>query len=880
VSAARGEARPRVRLVVALNLALVLALGLLLWERLQPRFATDVRRDLLLDGARVELLEGFDGIDQLVPWNDEKRTNPDRPGIVLPLRRDARLRWHVEARAGRFVARVARLQASAEADSAPCELLVTARDPAGATGPTRAVPLPPCPAGEAPPEGALWREGPGADVLLELPAGAASLELELRSPPGAPPGAATGAWAALISPRVEQEPLAVPASELVDRVPEGERLLWRVESSEERVRFARRQVLDAGGRPAGAPDVVTLPAVEASGGFVGRGGAGADERPALVLTGEARCELVLDIAQGAVLRSAVALDERLPPGSAVTLELSVDGTPVLRERVERASWTPLSVPLDAHAGPGRTLAFALVQPELTPAPVAYLEPDYDRGEFLDTLVTTECVRVGIADPVLTIERLVPRRRASREQPSVILIQVETLRADVLPFHDGLPEGLPALAPHMAALAARGVLWDAAMTPSPWTLPTAVSLFTGLPPSAHGAVDHRHMVLPGDRPTLAEHARRAGLATGAVVASDILRPHAGFARGFQSYAHTPYSNARQVNDLAGAFLENHVGQQFLLFLHYFDPHGPYNAPGDWRDRYVEPELRGLSVAGAEARWRAAMEADTPPAADDPDMRFLYQRYLGEIAWFDHQLGELLAGLQRLDIDDSTIVVLTADHGEEFMEHGLYGHGSNLHDETLHVPLIVAAPADLPLRWPRGARVPDVAGTTSIHASVLGWMGVPYDADAVVPPLERAAGGAFSETSKGFARAPGKDPFRRYMASTRTRDERMIYRATVDAEDGQGTWALFDLRADPLAGHPTLSTGDPEGTALHGHNQLMSEILAWSAAHRAAAALAGGGSKTFETLQALGYVGTGRVPDAPGAADVVPPPADADVDDAPP
>ncbi|MHC5210343.1 MAG: sulfatase-like hydrolase/transferase [Planctomycetota bacterium] len=849
MNAGGREARPRLRLVVALNLLLVLVLCWLLWQRLQPRFATDVRVDLLLDPARVELIEGFDGVDHLVSWNDEKRTNPDRREIVLPVRRTSRLRWQVEARPGRFVARVGRLQGSPDADATACVLRVTAIDAEGREGPTQTVPVPACPAGAEPPPGVPWREGPAAEVLLELPHGAATLELSLQSPDGAP----EGAWVGLYSPHVDQEPAAERVADVRNEVPDGSRLLWRVTSPEERVPFGRRQLLDADAQPAGEPETVHVQLVEALGGFVGSGGAGADERPALVLTGDARCELRLDIPQGAVLRTSVALDERLPPGTAVTLEVHVESALVASHRVTRSRWTALDVPLEGHEGRDRRLAFSLTKPALEPAAVDYLEPDYDRGAFVSTRVTAERVRVGLADPVVERTRVMPRRSASRERPSVILIQVETLRADVLPFHEGLPAGAPPLAPTMQALAAGGVVWEAAMTPSPWTLPTAVSLFTGLLPSAHGAVDHQHMVLPGDRPTLAERALGAGLATGAVVASDILRPHAGFARGFQEFAHVPYSNARQVNDLAGAFLENHVGQQFLLFLHYFDPHGPYNAPGEWRDRYVEQELRGLTVPGAEGRWKDAMLAGTPLAEDDPDMRFLYQRYLGEIAWFDHQLGELLAGIERLGLDDSTIIVLTADHGEEFMEHGLYGHGSNLHDETLHVPLIVRAPEDLRLRWPRGTRVAGVAGTTSLYASVLAWMGVPYDAEAVVPPLEHDVGFTFSETSKGIVLAPDRDPFRRFMASTRTVDERMIHRGVVDDEPGKGSWTLFDLEADPGATEPVLTTGEPEGTALHRHNQYMSEALTWSWTHRAAAALSGGGSAMLETLRELGYVG---------------------------
>ncbi|HZJ71231.1 MAG TPA: sulfatase, partial [Planctomycetota bacterium] len=634
--------------------------------------------------------------------------------------------------------------------------------------------------------------------------------------------------------------------------------------SSPRVRLGTRRRLGEGGQEVGPTQPVEVGVVEAIGAFVGKGGAGADERPALTFTGDASHEFTVDIAADTHLCGALALDERMPPGTRAALEVSLDGARVALLPIGGRRWEPVDVPLGAHAGPARTLRLALVDAELQAAPVVF--PEFDFANQRQTLwrVTPERVRLAISDPVLRRTVAVPRRVASSSRPSVVLIQVETLRADVLPLYGGTTADL---APTFDALGKSSVVFDTAITPSSWTVPTTSTLLTGLPPAAHGAVDHALMVLPGDKPTLAELARQAGVATGAVVASDILRPAAGYERGFESYARVPWVNARQVNDLASAFIENHEGQQFFLFLHYFDPHGPLNPPAEWRNKYLEPELQGLVVFEVQERIRNRMlawvsGAGAAPTPDDPDMRFLRGLYLGEVAWFDHQLGELLAGLKRLGRERDTLVVITADHGEEFMDHGMYGHGSQLFDETLHVPLLVRAPKDFMLPAHAGQHVTEVTSTAGLFASVLHWLGVPFDADSVLHGLERRDDFAISETSKGVAYDRVGDPFRRYLASVRTPDWRMVSRERVECESGPPDLLFYDLRADPGAMHALTREQVHDPAALKRLSELLEGARQWALAHRGAAPLPGGGAQTAETLSALGYVGGGM--SAPGTA----------------
>jgi arylsulfatase A-like enzyme len=852
----------RQRLLVAINLALALALGAWVWSRLQPRLPTDARRDLLLDAARVELLEGFDDLDQLLAWSDEKRTNPDRTEIALPVRRDCKLEWRVEARPGRFEMGAARLQKQLGADDTPCRVRVSVP---GRPALAVEAQLPACPPDDGlnpverydPADPGLqarlkWREGPAVPLALDLPEGAATLQIEVVSE-GAPEDGAV----ALLSPRVEMEPLPVRAEDFVVTVPIERRLMADVAregGAGARAMLGTRRRIE-GGTEVGEVEPIEVGAVEALAAFPAKGGLGIDERPALVFTGDAAREFEVDLAPDTRLCGALAFDERMPPGTAAALEVSVDGASVAKLPVSGRRWQPVDLDLGARAGAGRRLRLALVDGHVEPDAIHFQEFDFARQVQQLWSVRAEQPRVAFSDPLLRRTTEVPRRLASARRPSVLLIQIETLRADVLPLFGG---AIADLAPSFDALAKGGVVFERAMTPSSWTVPSTSTLLTGLPPAAHGAVDHALMVLPGDKPTLAELARAAGVATGAVVASDILRPAAGYQRGFESFARVPWANARQVNDLAAAFIENHAGQQFLLFLHYFDPHGPLHPPGEWRDRYLDPELRPLVVREAEARLLAKMFAaakgeGAPPAPDDPDVRFLHGLYLGEVAWLDHQLGELLAGLERLGRARDTLVVVTADHGEEFMDHGMYGHGSQLFDETVHVPLLLRAPKDFTLPSRAGTRVSSVVSTAGLFASVLGWLGVPYDAESVLPGLERRQDFAISETSKGVAYDQRGDPFRRYLASVRTPEWRMVTRERVEGECGPPDFTFYDLRNDPGATRPLTreQVGDP--AVLRQLSGLLEGAREWALGHRGAAPLPGGGEQTAATIAALGYAG---------------------------
>jgi len=843
--------------------------GWLLWRGFQPVLTSDVRRDLFLDQAHVRLLSGFDDrdLEALFGMHAETSGQQERDAIAVPAGRNSALEWDVDCRPGRFRMDVARLVVGSAADDTPCTLTVSAfgaGQPVGALLGQASLALPACPALEGAAATGPWREGPSAPLALELPQGAHTLRIEVQAATEGADRAPDGSAIAMLSPRVEQEATRTPLSETVRAISLEERLLPHVLAVTKQtplVVFATRR-----SQAAQTPEDVKLPAVQAVAAFTG-----SDGRPAVSLVGAASVAWTVDVQADSVLRGAVALDDRLPPGTRVTLEVRVDDAVVASQVVDSAHWRELSVPLGAHAGPGRRLTCVLVAPELQVAEVLHKDLDFVFGREIQRGYTARRPCVGFADPRLVREAIVPVRRATSGRPAVILIQVETLRPDALGAwlagagggSAGVGGARVSHTPNLDAFAAKSTVWEWAFTPAPWTLPTSVSALTGLLPSAHGAVDHDRLVVPGDVPTLAELAGRAGVATGAVVASELLRGEAGFARGFDSFAHIQYANARQVNDLAGAFLANHAGQQFLLFLHYFDPHSPYSAPGEWADRFVDADLRGQRMSDVEQRVLAELDSATHagrvPAPDERDVRFLRQRYAGEVAWFDSQFRALQDKLASLGLQDSTVIALTADHGEEFFEHGLWGHGSHLFDESLHVPLIVSGPRGIPGLSLAGTRITTPVCTTGLFASVLRWLQVPFDAASVRPaldaePPERAI---YSETSKGIALVEGSDPLRRHLHRVRTSDHMLTWTEPVEGEKGSDTRQLFDLRADPDA-QRALSPDQAPGPQLWGELQ---QAMNWCDRHKAASPLPGGDAAQLETLRALGYV-SGQRGGAPG------------------
>jgi arylsulfatase A-like enzyme len=802
----------------------------------EPTIALPTQRDLLSESRNVELVSGFGGRTQLETWCD--RRDPARTEIGVILERPAELLWHADAGPGRFVARVARLAKRSGEDAAdePCSLRVSV---VGAPGTAVSVVVPPMvtPVGSVGQEGWAGKprprpgprnEGPAADVVLELPEGARTLRIEAKG--------ASADKLVLLSPRLELQPSTADWDALPLAWRDDELLLGRVPpcTADAQTLFAQRRVTESA-----EPEPIVACPVEAVASFTGLPG-----RAALALTGlGANASFTVTLHEDSTLAFALALDERLPQGASARVQALLDDEPLGEWEVFRRTWTGIELPLGLRAGRDRTLELRLLDARLEPEWVATTDIDFIHGTGRPALYRAEQVRVGLADLRLVRPASV-RRRDRDDGPNVILVQVETTRADALGPWGG---DAPGVTPRLDELAEQSVVWDVAIAPAPWTLPSTATLFTGLPPESHGATDFDRILLPPGVPTMAERARASGVTTGAVMANWLLRESTGFARGFESFAYVPEAGAQQVNALAQSFLTNNADRQFLLVLHYWDPHAEYTAPGAFRDRFVTSDEPVWDADRARLAAVARLAAGEDVSFDDADVQLAWERYLGEIAWFDDRFGALVDMVAELGLERDTVIVFTSDHGEEFAEHGFIGHGQQLFDESVRVPLMVHAPGG---QWGPPRRIDGVVGTDGLFAAVLDTLDVPYDGSSVRPALDRdgGTGFAFTQNDKSVAEGWTEEMKRESVAGVRTDEHLLVRRALRDEPDSEPTWSFFDVADDG-----TTSERPPEGEAFTRLEQLLREARAWSAAHAAARPSAGGDDAQLEVLRAIGYLG---------------------------
>jgi arylsulfatase A-like enzyme len=424
-------------------------------------------------------------------------------------------------------------------------------------------------------------------------------------------------------------------------------------------------------------------------------------------------------------------------------------------------------------------------------------------------------------------------RSAAESPNVLLIVIDTLRAD----HLGCYGYDRDTSPNIDRLSETGVLFENAYCQSPVTSPSVASIFTSKHPRSHGVSRCGHVLAP-TFPTLPEMLKGNGFKTAGFISSFVLGSQFGLARGFDHFdeefsaegsslffndSESPRQDVAfdQTGDIttrkALKWMRKNRGDAFFLFIHYFDPHGPYGSPKQFVKRF--PEEAYQPIGEVVARY-------------DDDIRFV-----------DAEVGNVIRGLNDEGLIDSTLIIVTADHGEGLGEHGQKEHGGLLYDEQTRIPLIVSLPGVVP----ENLKIEHNVQTVDILPTVLDFVGVENDADFSGASLMKLIQG----TEKSFDRpvflerrysVPPGDPRRANIPEyigVRHKNKKYFWSPQRGREE------LYDVVADARELH-NIAEDDPE-TA----ENLRAMLDRWRKAE-------GPGSdqkinqETREKLKALGYV----------------------------
>lgn len=515
------------------------------------------------------------------------------------------------------------------------------------------------------------------------------------------------------------------------------------------------------------------------------------------------------------------------------LDVCVDGQAIWSGDLDERP-LPLSVDLAPHAGREVRLELRLVPAEAGQMPVVAFESPVLEGEVPDA------------------------------PPDVIIISLDTARADRMSLYGGPRETTPSL----DRLAGSSFVFDNAITAAPWTLPSHVSIFSGQLPDRHGVYREVSRV-PAGLPWLPEDFRRAGYQTVAFTASGFLHTSFGFQAGFESYGTTEVAYPRAwaerkpelngTNTLALARRAREERQRLLdllgqerrrplfLFVHTYQAH-EYRGEPDVLQRFgADPaDLDGLLTGpfGLPQRVNPFLARDM----SQQDRERLRERaelmYDASLWSADELVGEIAAALEASGRLEHTLLVVLSDHGEALLERDDIGHGRALFEEQVRVPLLVRVPGLPPGRSSEVVSLVDLAPTLrELCGLPTGTSAAPLDGQSLVSLLAGRAGAPRLVLARGGQRSVDDPPFR----ALRGANLKLI---ASEGRDGRVLHQLFDLGADPL------EQGDVAGRRDTDLRQARALLEQWVEALRSGAAGAADTTLDDETrrmLDALGYLG---------------------------
>jgi arylsulfatase A-like enzyme len=435
-------------------------------------------------------------------------------------------------------------------------------------------------------------------------------------------------------------------------------------------------------------------------------------------------------------------------------------------------------------------------------------------------------------------------------PNIVVVVVDTLRADRL----GVYGNSRGLTPFLDQLAARGTRFANAYAPSSWTCPSVASLFTSRFASQHGVFSFEG-ALNDNEVTFAERLAARGYDSAGFTANFRVAKSLGYAQGFANWRE--YGTGETIKEPGATLRTDSLAwlaarppspQPVLLYLQYMECHAPYVPPEPFLSRFARPA--SPAVRDAANDFMIAMRFHE---LTDRDVGLLESLYDAETAALDDELRQLFDGLERAGMLRNAIVIVTADHGEEFREHEFLGHGLTLFEPGIRVPLIVLAPG-----IQAGTVVDDPVSLVDLAPTILELAGAApeprFMGRSLVPLLPAATAPGAARPSRAPARSstiiseiqPTDDPYDLHVhraAYLRWPQKLILPRI--------GSPQLFNLIDDPQEQHPRVVHAGEPGWDLYEALEEVRSVMANSAATAAPGTPQPLDDATREKLRALGY-----------------------------
>ena len=375
---------------------------------------------------------------------------------------------------------------------------------------------------------------------------------------------------------------------------------------------------------------------------------------------------------------------------------------------------------------------------------------------------------------------------SQEEPNIVLIIVDCLRAD----HLGCYGYQRNTSPNIDKLAQEGVLFDNAFSQAGYTLASFPSMLTSKTPLSHGVWRGGERVLDDNEVTLAEVLKKNGYVTAAFTSGGLTSRRFGFSQGFDIYEENKMADIKTINQSVFQWLENKKKKPFFLLIHYYTTHDPFSPPGPFNKMFAGSYHGRLKDAFLghrlldETFGKAREEASQ---GSKEDLNYVISQYDGAIRYCDVHIGSLFKKIEDLGLDSHTIIILTSDHGEDFMEHGTISH-KDVYDVNLHIPLIFKIPHELS----KGKKVGACVRSIDIFPTILDLSGLSSEGKGEGLSLLPLMSGRPDHAERLIFSVGENINGKPTRIAMRTQDWKLIF--SPDAPDTE-KYELYDLNNDP-------------------------------------------------------------------------------------